>query len=227
MRKILVVEDDLLLREGLQIALEREGYVVASTDRGDQVLDVTRVQKPDLIVLDVMLPEMNGFEVCRLLRWKGIDVPIIMLSAEKQEEIDRVVGLETGADDYVLKPFGTRELLARIAACLRRFPSRGAVVTGYSFDDVEVDFEKRTIACAGRPVRLTATEFDLLQVLIKHRGQVLTREDLLNKVWGVGNYPTTRTVDMHVLALRQKLERNPHQPKHILSAHGKGYQFVS
>jgi DNA-binding response OmpR family regulator len=226
MRKILIVEDDKTLRDGLGTMLSREGYSVICLERGDQVLETTLAERPDLILLDVMLPELDGLAACRQLRWKGVDIPIIMISAHKTEEIDRVVGLETGADDYIVKPFGSRELLARVAACLRRHP-RPDVLTGYIFDDIEVDFQKRSIWRASQPVKVTPKEFDVLQLLIKHRGQVVTRDELLNKVWGYEeNFPTTRTVDTHIVVLRRKLEKNQARPQHIITVQGEGYKFV-
>jgi len=226
MRTILIVEDDKTFRDGLSITLEREGYRVLSLDSGDTVPEVVLAERPSLVLLDVMLPGNSGFEVCRQLRWQGSDVPVIMMTAQKMEEIDRVAGLELGADDYLLKPFGMRELLARIGAHLRRYPDPATGAAKYAFDDVEIDFTQRTVSRAGRPVKLTAKEFDLLRILIRRRGHVVSRDDLLDRVWASEEYPTTRTVDMHVLALRRKVEADPANPKHILTVHGEGYRFV-
>jgi DNA-binding response OmpR family regulator len=226
MRKILIVDDDKPFRDGVGTLLSREGYCVISRERGDQVLDAALAEKPDLILLDMRLPEMDGFEVCRQLRWKGIDLPIIMISSQRIDETDRVAGLETGADDYVVKGMGSRELLARIAACLRRYPGRD-VLTGYTFDDLEVDFEKRSVKRAGELLEFTPKEFDVLFYLIKRRGQIVTRDELLKKVWGYeDNLPTTRTVDTHIVVLRRKLEKNQARPQHILTVQGEGYKFV-
>jgi two-component system alkaline phosphatase synthesis response regulator PhoP len=226
MRKILIVDDDKAFRDGVGTMLGREGYAVISRERGDQVLEATLTEKPDLILLDIILPEMNGLEVCRQLRWKGIDIPIIMISSQRKDENDRVVGLETGADDYVVKGMGSRELLARIAACLRRYPNHD-ILTGYTFDDVEVDLEQRNVQRAGEPIEFTRKEFDVLSYLIKHRGQIVTRDRLLNDVWGYeDNLPTTRTVDTHIGVLRRKLEKNQSRPQHILTVQGQGYKFV-
>jgi DNA-binding response OmpR family regulator len=226
MRTILVVEDDKIFREGLVITLEREGYRVVSLESGDSVMRAVRAEQPSLVLLDVMLPGNDGFEVCRQLRWEGLDVPVVMMTAQKMEEIDRVVGLEIGADDYLLKPFGMRELLARISARLRRYPDPAAGPETYAFDDVKVDFSHRAVMRGDRPIKLTVKEFDLLQFLVRRRGQVVSREDLLDRVWGYENFPTTRTVDMHVLALRRKLESDPANPIHILTVHREGYRFI-
>lgn len=226
MRTILIVEDDKIFRDGLVFTLEREGYRVLSLDNGDAVPETVRAERPSLVLLDVMLPGNGGFEICRLLRWEGLDVPVVMMTAQKMEEIDRVVGLEIGADDYLLKPFGMRELLARISAHLRRYPDPAAGPETYAFENVEIDFSHRAISRAGRPLKLTVKEFDLLQFLVRRRGQVVSRDDLLNRVWGFEEYPTTRTVDMHILALRRKLELDPSNPKHILTVHREGYRFI-
>jgi DNA-binding response OmpR family regulator len=226
MRTILIVEDDKIFREGLVITLEREGYRVLSLESSDGVLAAVRTERPSLMLLDVMLPGDGGFEICRQLRWEGLDVPVVMMTAQKMEEIDRVVGLEIGADDYLLKPFGMRELLARIGARLRRYPDPATGPEAYAFDDVEIDFSHRAVMRAGRPIKLTVKEFDLLKFLVRRRGQVASREDLLDHVWGYEEYPTTRTVDMHILALRRKLESDPANPKHILTVPREGYRFA-
>ena len=226
MRTILIVEDDKTFRDGLAITLEREGYRVLALDSGDTVPQVVLAESPSLVLLDVMLPGNSGFDVCRELRWQGSDVPVIMMTAQKMEEIDRVAGLELGADDYLLKPFGMRELLARIGARLRRYPDPATGAATHCFDDVEIDFTHRKVTRAGRPVKLTVKEFDLLKLLIRRHGHVVSRDDLLDHVWGYEEYPTTRTVDMHILALRRKLEPDPANPRHVLTVHGEGYRFV-
>lgn len=183
-------------------------------------------QNPHLIVLDVMLPGMGGFDVCRELRRKGFDAPIIFLTA-RSHEMDRVVGLEIGADDYLTKPFSVRELVARIHARLRRRPAeRDDSLACYRWADIEVDFHKLRVQRNGQNVELTAKEFEVLQFLIRHRGEVVTRDALLNHVWGYESYPTTRTVDNHILNLRQKLERDSARPEFILTTYGEGYKFV-
>lgn len=226
MYKILIVEDEEDLLRGLEISLSKEGYKVLKATRGETGVKLAIKENPDLIILDVMLPGISGLDVCRELRQKGIDVPIIMLTA-KSEEIDRVVGLEIGADDYVTKPFSLRELLARIQAQLRRQPLRPKKgPTHYCFGDVEIDFEKFRAVHKGKPLELTPKEFDILQLLIRCRGEVVTRDRLLDEVWGYETYPSTRTVDNHILKLRQKLEDDPANPRYILTAYGEGYKFV-
>jgi len=226
MYKILIVEDEEELLRGLEISLSKEGYRILKATRGETGVKLAIKENPDLIILDVMLPGMSGLDVCRELRQKGTDVPIIMLTA-KSEEIDRVVGLEIGADDYVTKPFSLRELLARIRVRLRRQPPR--VTKGpiqYCFGDVKIDFEKFVAVRKGRPLDLTPREFDILRLLIQCRGEVVTRDRLLDEVWGYEAYPSTRTVDSHILNLRQKLEDDPVHPKYILTIYGEGYKFV-
>jgi len=226
MHKILVIEDDDDLLRGLELNLTRGGYRVVKASRGDTAVDVAIAENPSLIILDVMLPGKTGLDVCRELRHKGLDAPIIMLTA-KGEEIDRVLGLEIGADDYVTKPFSVRELLARIRAHLRRQESRATgTLARYRFDEIEIDFESFRATRSGKPLELTPKEFDILQVLIRNRGKVVTRDRLLNEAWGYTAYPVTRTVDTHVLKLRQKLEADPGRPKRILSIYGEGYKFV-
>jgi DNA-binding response OmpR family regulator len=226
MNKILIVEDDEDLLRGLVINLSREGYEIVQADRGDLGLELALKTRPHLVLLDVMLPEMDGLEVCRELRKRGINVPIIMLTA-KTEEIDRMAGLKVGADDYVCKPFSARELLARIRVQLRRWPAqRNKGLIRYSFDDVEIDFEKFRATREGEPLELTPREFEILKLLIQCHGEVVTRDRMLDEVWGREIYVTTRTIDNHVLKLRKKTEENPSNPRHILSIYGQGYKFV-
>jgi two-component system alkaline phosphatase synthesis response regulator PhoP len=226
MYKILIVEDEEDLLKGLEINFGKEGYSVLKATRGDAAVNLAIKENPNLIILDVMLPGMSGLDVCRELRRKGIEVPIIMLTA-KSEEIDRVVGLEIGADDYVTKPFSVRELLARVRVRLRREPPRrGETIARYRFGDVEIDFEKFRATRKGKPLELTPREFDTLRLLIRCRGEVVTRERMLDEVWGYEVYPTTRTVDTQILKLRQKLEDDPAKPRFILSVYGEGYKFV-
>jgi two-component system alkaline phosphatase synthesis response regulator PhoP len=226
MYKILIVEDEEELLRGLEISLSKEGYRILKATRGETGVKLAIKENPDLIILDVMLPGMSGLDVCRELRQKGTDVPIIMLTA-KSEEIDRVVGLEIGADDYVTKPFSLRELLARIRVRLRRQPPRvNKGPTQYCFGDVKIDFEKFVAVRKGKPLDLTPREFDILRLLIQCRGEVVTRDRLLDEVWGYEVYPSTRTIDSHILNLRQKLEDDPVHPKYILTIYGEGYKFV-
>jgi two-component system alkaline phosphatase synthesis response regulator PhoP len=223
--RILVIEDEPDLLRGLELNLKAEGYAVLSASRGDAGLEKALGERPDLVLLDIMLPGMNGLDVCRELRGRGFAAPIIMLTA-RAEEVDRVVGLEIGADDYVTKPFGIRELMARIRVRLRRHgPGTNGGGT-LRFGEVEVDFGRHEATRRGKRVELTGKEFELLRCLVRHRGEIVTRDRLLDEVWGYETYPTTRTVDNHILRLRQKLEEDPGNPRHILSVYGEGYKFV-
>jgi two-component system alkaline phosphatase synthesis response regulator PhoP len=224
--KILIIEDEEDLLKGVVLNLSREGYHVVTAANGEDGVRLALRENPHLILLDVMLPGMNGLDVCRELRSKGFDAPIIMLTA-RSEEVDRVVGLEIGADDYVTKPFSRRELLARIRVRLRRQPARASEqLARYQFDDIEIDFEKYCATRNGAPLELTPKEYEILRLLVRHRGEVITRDRMLNEVWGYEACPTTRTVDSHMVKLRQKLEADPANPKHILSIYGEGYKFV-
>jgi len=222
--RILIIEDEPDLLRGLELNIKAEGYRVLTAATGDVGLETAVRERPDLVLLDLMLPGKSGLDVCRELRRQQFEAPIIMLTA-RAEEVDRVVGLEIGADDYVTKPFGIRELLARIRVRLRR-KSGGPVDGMLRFADVEVDFDKHEATRAGRRADLTGKEFEVLRLLAQHRGQIVTRERLLDEVWGYEHYPTTRTVDNHILRLRQKLEAEPSNPRHILSVYGEGYKFV-
>ena len=224
--KILIIEDAADLAKGLKINLEAEGYAVSWAATGKDGFRESLAEEPDLVILDVMLPEMDGFEVCREMRKKGLRAPVIMLTA-KSEEVDKVVGLEVGADDYVTKPFSVRELLARIRAHLRRAKSAGpAVPRIYRFGKVEVDFGRFKLVKKGREIDLTSLEIAILKFLIAHRGDVVTREALLEKIWGYETFPTTRTIDNHILKLRKKIEDDPARPRHLLSIYGEGYRFL-
>jgi two-component system, OmpR family, alkaline phosphatase synthesis response regulator PhoP len=222
-RHLLLVEDEPSLVLALTDRLEAEGYRVTSVGDGDVALADASGGTFDLIVLDGMLPGRDGYDVCRTLRQRGVQTPILMLSARGQV-VDRVVGLQLGADDYLTKPFDVTELLARIDALLRR--AKPAGVNLYGFGDVVVNVRSAEVARGGRPVELTAREFKLLTYLIDHRGAVLSRDELLNAVWGYEASVFTRTVDVHVGLLRQKLETHPRKPRHILTVHGLGYKFV-
>jgi len=223
--RILIIEDEPDLLRGLELNIKAEGYDVLTASRGEDGFARALTEKPDLVLLDIMLPGMSGLDVCRELRKKGFEAPIIILTA-KTEEVDCVVGLEIGADDYVTKPFGVRELLARIRVRLRRRVAAVNLASRLKFDDVEVDFDKHEATRSGRRVDLTGKEFEILKLLSDHRGEIVTRDRLLDEVWGYEFYPTTRTVDNHILRLRQKLELNPSNPRHILSVYGEGYKFV-
>ncbi len=225
-RRVLLVEDEPSLVLTLSDRLLSEGYEVETARDGDEGLSRALAGSFDIILLDVMLPGRDGFEVCRELRARGVEVPILMLTARGQV-VDRVVGLKLGADDYVTKPFEMAELLARIEALFRRARAPFASPAGtYAFGDVRVDFRRAEVFRVGQPVPLSALEFKLLAYFIQNRGALLTRDELLDKVWGYDAMPTTRTVDVHVASLRQKLERNPSRPELILTVHGRGYRFA-
>lgn len=227
MYKILVVDDEEDMVSGLEMNLKREGYRVFTALEGSAALKIAVEENPHLMVLDIMMPGMSGLDVCREIRKKELDTRIIMLSA-RSEETDRVVGLELGADDYLAKPFSMRELQALIRARLRyRLAGSGNPVDTCRIGDVEIDF----VRCRARQNRkllsLTVREFDILGFLASRRGQVVTREQIMQKVWGSEIYMTPRAVDNHILRLRKKLEQDPANPKHILSMYGGGYKFVS
>lgn len=227
MAKVLIIEDEPDIREGLARQFKAEDYEVAVCPRGDLALASVLRESPDVILLDVMLPGKDGLAVCRELRTRGIHAPLIMLTA-RADEIDRVVGLELGADDYVVKPFGIKEVLARVRAQLRRSEVRpaGHLPRQYRFGRIEVDFDRHTATRDGRPVELSPKELHLLQLLVSRRGEVVSRERMLRDVWGYDSAPNTRTVDTHILKLRQKLEDEPGNPRWLLSIYGEGYKFV-
>jgi two-component system alkaline phosphatase synthesis response regulator PhoP len=223
--RILVVEDEPNMVAGLRDNFEFEGYEVLTASDGVEGLERALQESPDLVVLDVMMPRMSGLEVCRQLRARRASIPIIMLTARGQE-VDKVVGLELGADDYVTKPFSIRELLARVKAILRRTAALPKQQDQHSFGDIEVDIHRRRVLKAGKALDMSSKEFELLQYFICHPGETLSRDRLLEEVWGYENYPTTRTVDTHLVRLRQKLEPDPEQPQYFLTVHGTGYRFV-
>ena len=219
-KRILIVEDDPAILRGLEMNLQLEGYDVRTATDGEKALQAARTDPPDLILLDIMLPELNGYQVLQRLRRAGAEIPIIMVSA-KSAELDVVMGLDLGADDYVTKPFGIHELLARIKVHLRRVSPEEIV----RFGDVEVDLERRAVKRAGAPVETTRREFDLLKLLIEREGRALTRESVLNAVWGYNYFGTDRTVDNFITRLRQKLD-SPSNPRHFVTVRGVGYRFV-
>jgi len=223
--RILIVEDEPAMVQGLRDNFEYEGYEVLSAGDGVEGLDLALNQTPDLVVLDVMMPKMSGLDVCKQLKAKKPAIPIIMLTARGQE-IDKVVGLELGADDYVTKPFSIRELMARVKAVLRRVSPHAPTGEVYRFSDVEVNVRSNEVLRAGRAVELSSKEFALLAYFVAHPAETLSRDRLLDAVWGYENYPNTRTVDAHIVHLRQKLEPNPLEPRFILTVHGSGYKFV-
>lgn len=209
--------------------LMAEGYDVEDAGDAATALRTATTGQFDAILLDVMLPGGNGFDVCRTLRQRGVDTPILMLTARGQI-IDRVVGLKLGADDYLVKPFDMSELLARVEALIRRSSAQVVTPTGgdaFRFADIAIDFRKAEVRKRGVQIDLSAREFKLLRYFVEHRGATLSRDELLNEVWGYNSMPSTRTVDVHVAWLRQKLEDNPRHPQHILTVHGLGYKFTS
>ncbi|MEW6210597.1 MAG: response regulator transcription factor [Acidobacteriota bacterium] len=225
LQKILIVEDEPDMALGLRDNFEYEGYEVAVAADGQQGLDRAISDSPDLIVLDVMLPKMSGLDVCRQLRSKGVDLPIIMLTARGQE-VDKVIGLEIGADDYVTKPFSIKELLARVRAHLRRKTKQVADLDTYKFGNVSLEFKSYQATKGGEPIELSPREFELMKYFIQHRGETITRDRLLDEVWGYENYPFTRTVDNHIAKLRQKIEPTPSDPQYIITVHRVGYKFL-
>ncbi len=226
MEKILVIEDEESILMALTDDLTLEGYEVASASDGLDGLSIAKENRHDLIILDIMLPKMDGFEVCKQLRQAGVGTPILMLTA-KSQEIDKVLGLELGADDYVTKPFSPRELLARVKAILRRVKTTREEFDIYNFGDVEIDFKKYEVKKKGQPVYLTSLEFSLIGFLIKHKDQVLDRSAILDGVWGEDVYVLPKTVDTHIGHLRKKIEDDPANPKHIIGVRGIGYKFTA
>ena len=225
MTAILVIEDSETLALGLRSNFEFEGYEVVTASDGVAGLERARALKPDLVILDIMLPKLSGLEVCKTLRSEGFQTPIIMLTARGQE-IDKVVGLELGADDYVTKPFSIRELLARVRAILRRTDGTKKRLQKYRFSDVELDFEAYRAKKGGAPLELSPREFELLRYLIERKGETVSRDKLLEDVWGYESYPSTRTVDTHIAKLRAKIGDSGSDPRYILTIHGVGYKFV-
>src|SRR4026207_1128888 len=223
--KILIVEDEPAMVAGLRDNFEYEGYEVSSAPDGVAGLERALAEQPDLVVLDVMMPRMSGLDVCKQLKAKRPGLPIIRLTARGQE-IDKVVGLELGADDYVTKPFSIRELMARVKAVLRRASTSTPAAETYRFSDVEVNIRSNEVRRNGELVDLSSKEFALLAYFIANPVETLSRDRLLDAVWGYENYPSTRTVDTHIVHLRQKLEPNPEEPRFILTVHGSGYKFV-
>ena len=235
-RTVLVVEDDASISLGLRINLQGEGYKVLVAEDGERGLELARAEAPDLVVLDVMLPKMNGLEVLQTLRREGRMMPIIILSA-RTGEMDKVAGLELGAEDYVAKPFSLAEMLARVRAALRRAPMAQPPPTpadrveppppsNFTFGDVVVDIGARIVRKAGELVEITATEFDVLLCLIHNAGLAMAREEMFQRVWGPNHHGTPRTIDNFIQQLRAKLETDPQQPKHFQTVRGVGYRFV-
>jgi len=225
MPKILIVEDEPNMIAGLRDNFEYEGYGVITAPDGVAGLERALAESPDLIILDVMMPHMSGLDVCKQLKAKRPSIPIIMLTARGQE-VDKVIGLELGADDYVTKPFSIRELLARVKAVLRRAQPVPKDQERYAFGDVEVNLRSCQVSRQGKQLEVSSKEFDLLKYFLVHSGEAISRDRLLEEVWGYDRFPTTRTVDAHIVRLRQKLEPKPDDPRYFLTVHGVGYKFV-
>lgn len=225
MTKVLIVEDDPGILRTVADNLKFERYDIVTAMDGETAYKLHQTEHPDLIVLDLMLPRIGGLELCRKLRTEGVQTPILMLTA-RSDEADRVLGLDLGADDYVTKPFSVAELMARIRALLRRTTSASSLPETLKFGHIEIDFRKYVARRRGKPIEMTRREFDLLRFLASREDTVITRDELLNKVWGFDSYPVTRTVDNHVASLRAKLEVDPAHPVYIQTVHGVGYKFV-
>jgi DNA-binding response OmpR family regulator len=222
---IAVIEDEDLIRKSLVMNLELEGFKLITAPDGEAGIELVKQQKPDLIIMDVMMPRKDGLQACRELRISGVSTPLILLTA-RSSEVDKVLGLDLGADDYLAKPFGMLELIARVKALLRRI-QRTANVDQVRFANVVIDFKAYKAHRNDDPIELSAREYRLLRYLISKEGNVVTRDELLDEVWGYNSYPTTRTVDNHIARLRQKIEANIDEPQHILTVHGVGYKFVA
>ncbi len=225
MKKILIVEDEKDMVTGLKFNLEARDYTVITAYDGDAGYQKALSEKPDLVILDLMLPKRNGYEVCKLLRAEVPDLPIIMLTA-KSQEAEIVTGLELGADDYITKPFSVLELLARIKAVFRRVRSGSEIPEVCRIGNLEIDFRNYTASKNGIPLKLSPREYELLGCFIKRQGEIISRDELLNQIWGYDSFPNTRTVDAHIAKLRQKIEDYPEDPKLIITVHGIGYKLL-
>jgi len=225
MKRILIIEDDPAIIKGLEEFLASEHYQIITAMDGQEGYKKALSEKPDLILLDLMLPSMNGQEICQKLRTEKIMIPILMLTS-KREETDKVLGLELGADDYITKPFSIRELHARIKAHLRRTNMVKQDVDKFSFSDITIDFKKKKTTKGSRQIKLSGKEYEIIHLFIQHEEEVVTRDMLLDKVWGYDAYPTTRTIDNYILNLRKKLENDPANPIHLLTMHKSGYKFI-
>lgn len=226
MNTILVIEDDISILRGLKDNLEYEGYAVVTETNGERGLQAALGKNPDLILLDIMLPGMNGYEICRRVKKEKPDLPVIMITA-RGSEMDKVSGLDIGADDYITKPFSIPELLARIRSVLRRAAPAPVALDQYSFGKVRLDFRKLQAFREEREIKLSTKEFEIMKYFIAHEGEAVHRHDLLNAVWGYESMPTTRTVDNFILDLRKKMENDPSKPVHIISIRDIGYKFLS
>lgn len=226
MKRILIIEDDPAISKGLQESLEDEHYKIITASDGKIGYELAGKENPDLILLDLMLPTMNGQDVCRKLREDGVTIPILMLTS-KREETDKVLGLEIGADDYITKPFNLRELHARIRANLRRGDFVKKEISSFSFGNFEIDFKKQKAQKDGQSLSFSTKEYEILHFFVQHDDEIVSRDMLLDEVWGYDVFPTTRTVDNYILNLRKKIEEDPAHPKHILTIHKSGYRFIS
>ena len=225
MERILIIEDDKKLIRGLEDFFQTQGYEVETAGTGKKGMELVRQRAPDLIILDIMLPDISGLDVCRQLKGEIPSLRILVLSA-KGEEVDKVIGLEIGADDYLTKPFGVRELLARTRVLLRRNETPGEEISRYTLGEATVDLKSYQVIRGRKKMRLTTLETKILSYLIAHLNKVVTRNQLLNEIWGFSSYPTTRTIDNLVLKLRKKIEPDPGNPKYILTVYGAGYKLV-
>lgn len=223
--KIAVIDDDESVRRSLALNFEHTGFRVVEAADGEKGLDLIEKEQPDLIILDVMMPNMDGLQACKELRSQGVSTPVILLTA-RSAEVDKVLGLDLGADDYLAKPFGMLELIARVKALLRR-GQKTREIDRVQFSNVMVDFKAYKAERDQTPLELSAREYRLLRYLVAKNGSVATRDELLDEVWGYNSYPSTRTVDNHIARLRQKIEENSDEPRHILTVHGVGYKFVA
>jgi len=226
MKTILVIEDDISILRGLKDNLEYEGYAVLAETNGEKGLQLALKKKTDLILLDIMLPGMNGYEICRKLKNEKPELPVIMITA-RGSEMDKVSGLDIGADDYVTKPFSIPELMARVRAVFRRIAQEYNIPDEYSFGKIKLDFKKYKAFRDNQEIKLSSKEFSIMEYFIRHEGEAVHRHDLLNEVWGYESLPDTRTIDNFILNLRKKLEENPSKPRHIESIRDIGYRFNS
>ncbi|MDX9754487.1 MAG: response regulator transcription factor [bacterium] len=225
MTRILIIEDEPDMRRGLEDNLEYEGYDIVATGNGKEGLRLALKEPFDLILLDLMLPGMDGMDVCKEIKQSGQTTPIIMLTARGSED-DKIHGFNAGADDYITKPFSLKELLARIKAVLRRTIPASQEITRYTFGSIELDFEHYQATKDGQPIDLSPREFEILKLFILNEGHIVTRDDFLHKVWGYSSVPATRTVDNHIAKLRQKIEDDPDNSVHIITVHRMGYKFI-
>jgi DNA-binding response OmpR family regulator len=225
MKKILIIEDEKDMVMGLKFNLEARDYDIIVAYDGEEGYNKALEEQPDLVILDLMLPKLNGYEVCKRLKKEIPELPIIMLTA-KSQEAEIVTGLELGADDYITKPFSILELLARIKALFRRIKSGSEIPEVHRFGNLEINFKKYEACKKGKPLKLSPREYELLKCLIEHDGEIVSRDELLNQVWGYDSFPNTRTIDAHISKLRHKIEDNPEEPKLIVTIHGIGYKFL-